>query len=150
MMSELSWLILPWKSVPTWLQPSDMFLIQTLTGFLGLGPVYWSSVAWIQILEMSMRKFLFVSALDQVPSSQYCAEYKPGSCWRQYLMQYYVTPLDSLSSALKPQKTCFTQLPNGYSRIQDWKMIPWIIKANLLFPLATMPLKSLHKSQFWL
>lgn len=110
MVLELSWLILPLKSVPTWLQASDIMPAQTATVSSGLGHACWSSWGWVQTLEVSMEKFLFVSALNLVPSSQHYAEYKPESCWMQYLMQHYVTTLDSLTSAFKTQDKCFSHL----------------------------------------
>lgn len=96
-----------------------------------------------------MEKFRMVSALDLVPGSQHCAEYEPGTCWRQYLMQHHVTTLDSLSSAFKTQKPVFHSSPYGYSRTLDGKTLPHILEANPLLPLAIMPPKSLHKPQFW-
>lgn len=130
MVLELSWLI-PLKTVPTWLQVSDMLPIQTATVSSGSGHVCWSSRAWIQTLEVSMEKFLFVSALDLVPISQHCAEYEPGSCWRQYLMQHHVTTLDFLSSAFKTQSKYFTHLPMV---IQEHKRGRHFLKSSRLIP----------------
>lgn len=128
---KLSWLILPLKSVPTRLQVSDTLPIQTAAVSSGSGHACWSSRAWIQTLEVSMEKFLFVSALDLVPSSQHCAEYEPGSCWRQYLMQHHVTALDSLSSGFKTQNKCFTDLPMV---IQEHKMGIHFLESSRLIP----------------
>ena len=127
----LSWLILPLKSVPTWLQVGDMLLSQTATVSSGSGQACWSSRAWIQTWEASTEKFLLVSALDLVPSSQHCAEYEPGSCWRHYLMQHHVTTLCSLSSAFKSQNKHFTHLPLV---IQEHKMGRHFPESSRLIP----------------
>lgn len=149
MVLELSSLIFPLKSVPTWLQVNDMLPIQTATVSSGSGHVCWFWRAWIQTLEVSMEKFLFLSTLDLVPSSQHCAEYELGSCWRQYLMQHHVTTLDFLSSAFKTQNKYFTRLP---MIIQEHKMGRHFLKSSRLIPCSVwQPCRSnpCNKPPFW-